>query len=388
MFGRPPMSRAKPVSPPRAAVAGGTDAQLRRALLDWFRKHRRPLPWRDSLDPYNIWVSEVMLQQTQVAAVIPYYRRFLSAFPTVHELARAPLERVLELWSGLGYYRRARQLHLAAQIIVKDFNGRFPSSPAQAMQLPGIGDYSAAAVLSIAYGTPLAALDGNVARVLARLEALAGSVADPAFRKVVQARLAGLLSRRRPGDFNQALMELGQTVCLPRTPRCPVCPLRSWCRGRARGNPERFPIARPRRAREESHLAAALVVRRGPGERGKPRGSANGTHFALLVRGLDDGLMTDLWNFPSAFGASIAEARLRLEAKLGSLGAAPTSLDLEVARVRHNVTYRQILVRVYRASLPGLTLAGVRWLPLSHFDDAAVSQLARKIANAAADALN
>ncbi len=332
-----------------------------------------------------------MLQQTQVATVIPYYRRFLSAFPTVQVLARAPLERVLQHWSGLGYYRRARQLHRAAQTLLEKFDGRFPATLEGAKQLPGVGSYTAAAVLSIAYGVPLAALDGNVARVIARIEALPGSLAQPMFRKAVEAKLAGLLpglrSRWRPGDFNQALMELGQTVCLSRAPRCPVCPIRTACRGRRSGNPEAFPSPRPRRACEESHLAAALIVRPATNGRRSGRESGNGARSVLLARGLDDGLMPDLWNFPSAFGVSTAEARARLQTKLADLSGAPASVDVEVARVRHNVTYRQIQARVYRASLLRLPSAGFRWLDLSNFGRAAVSQLARKIAEASAAVL-
>jgi A/G-specific adenine glycosylase len=333
-----------------------------------------------------------MLQQTQVATVIPYYQRFLESFPTVRDLARAPLERVLQLWSGLGYYRRARQLHAAAETLVAEFDGRFPATLEEAKRLPGVGDYTAAAVLSIAYGAPLAALDGNVARVIARLDGTPGSLAQPAFRKAVEARLAVLLpdpaSRSLPGDFNQALMELGQTICLPRAPRCPVCPIRSACRARLSGSPEAFPSVRPRRASEESHLAVALILEPAACRRRARAGSANGARSMLLARGLDDGLMPDLWNFPSAFGASAPEARVRLESRLADFCGRRVPIDLEVARVRHNVTYRQIQVRVYRASFEGRPRAEFRWLPASGFEGAAVSQLARKIAEASAAALN
>jgi A/G-specific adenine glycosylase len=379
------MSRAKPARSHGSSASGFNDAQVRRALLRWFRIHRRPLPWRASRDPYKVWVSEVMLQQTQIATVIPFYERFLDAFATVDTLARAPLERVLRLWSGLGYYRRARQLHAAAKIIVEQFHGRFPAGPGQARELPGVGDYTAAAVLSIAYGVPLAALDGNVARVVARLSGLAGSLAQREFRGAVKGRLDRLLSRRRPGDFNQALMELGQTVCVPRAPRCPCCPLRAGCRASTSGRPEAFPSTRPRRAAEESHLAAALILRPAALPGGE---SHQGARPVLLTRGLDDGLMADLWNFPSAFGTSAAQARARLENRLAGLGGSSASLGAELARVSHNVTYRRIRVRVYRASPLEQEPEGSRWLRLSRFRHAAVSQLARKIANAAEAALN
>lgn len=379
-----------------SSAASAANARARRALLRWFHTHKRALPWRASRDPYGVWVSEVMLQQTQIATVIPYYQRFLKAFPTVYDLARAPLERVLQLWSGLGYYRRARQLHAAARELVEKFDGKFPATLEDARQLPGVGGYTAAAVLSIAYGAPLPALDGNVARVIARLEALPASLADPAFRRKVEAKLAGLFAgpiagRRRgwhAGDLNQALMELGQTVCLPKAPRCPDCPIRRACRGRASGRPEAFPSPRPRRAVEEHYLAAALIFSGTAGPRGRSIGAGNGGGAMLLARGLDGGLMTDLWNFPSAFGASAAVARARLEAKLSDLCGTPASLGVEIARVRHSVTYRQIHVRVYQACLPAQSPAGCRWLTASQFARAAISQLARKIAKASSAALN
>ena len=188
---------------------------VRSALLRWFQRRARELPWRKTHSPYPIWVSEVMLQQTQVATVIPYYLRFLRAFPTVKRLAQARRERVLELWSGLGYYRRARNLHDAARIVSQNFGGRFPRDYFQARALPGIGDYTARAVLSIAFNQPYAVTDGNVARVVARLNAREGNIHQPSFRSAVGRELDQLLSRRQPGNFNQAMMELGQTVCLP-----------------------------------------------------------------------------------------------------------------------------------------------------------------------------
>jgi A/G-specific adenine glycosylase len=360
------------------ARRGKQDLRIRRALLRWFSRQRRPLPWRENRDPYRVWVSEIMLQQTQVATVIPYYRRFFHAFPTVTHLARAPLERVLKLWSGLGYYRRARHLHAAARMIIRDFEGRFPRSPDQARRLPGVGRYTAGAVLSIACNQPLIALDGNVARVMARLEARKGSLADAAFRGAVERRLESLLSRRRPGDFNQALMELGQTICLPRSPRCPECPIRRWCRAQELGTPEAFPSPRPRRAAELHHLAAAFVIRRPRA----PASNGNSASRVLLVRGLDDGLMEDLWNLPSAFGDSRAEAISRLEMKLAGL-VPGARLGGEMARLRHKITYRNIDVRLYRAEAMVTENSNQRWHQISRLEQAAVSELVRKIIGAA-----
>ena len=253
---------------------------VRSSLLAWFRCHARRLPWRQNPSPYAVWVSEVMLQQTQVEAVIPFYQRFLHAFPTVERLARARAEQVLKLWSGLGYYRRARHLHAAAKAIVARFGGRFPSDYQAARSLPGVGDYTARAVLSIAYALPYAVLDGNVARVVARLRTIEGHANQPGFRSAVTHELELLLSRRRPGDFNQALMELGQTVCLPRAPLCAECPLSRWCQARRLGRQESFPSPKPRRATERAHLAVAILRRESPpaglGVRGPGGGPVRG----------------------------------------------------------------------------------------------------------------
>jgi A/G-specific adenine glycosylase len=339
-------------------------AAIRRALLVWFRANARALPWRGTGDPYAIWVSEVMLQQTQIATVTPFYQRFLEAFPTVSHLAEAPLERVLELWSGLGYYRRARHLHQAAQVLAQQFGGRFPEDYVSLRTLPGIGDYTAKAVLSIAFNQPYAVLDGNVARVVARLCSLRGNLHQPQFRATVEGELAVLLSRREPGNFNQALMELGQTVCLPRGPRCTACPLKKWCGGYRSGNPEDFPLPRPRRAAESHYLAVALLRR--------------GTRVAMM-RGLSDGLLDDLWNFPAAFGSSPADALEALREKIGGLTRASFTFGETMAEFRHGITYRSIAARVYPVETSrAIRHAALHWFDIKGLPQAAISQLARK----------
>jgi len=345
------------------------EAAIRSALLVWFRRNARSLPWRKSRDPYAVWVSEVMLQQTQVATVIPYYQRFLEAFPTVAELAAAPLERILELWSGLGYYRRARYLHRAAKEVVRRFAGAFPQDYERIRSLPGIGDYTARAILSIAFDLPYTLLDGNVARVLARLTALKGNLHQLGFRRTVEAQLARWLSPQHPGDFNQALMELGQTLCLPRTPQCAACPVRSWCRGYESGQPHLYPQPRPRRA-VESHYLAAAILRCG--------------RRVAMVRGLGDGLLDDLWNFPSAFGRSPTEALASLRHLLAGLMSPSLTLLDSVAELHHGITYRSIRVHAYPAEVSRLPRKrGLRWFVVSSLGQAAISQLARKIAQQA-----
>ena len=255
-----------------------TPARIRRPLLRWFDRNKRAMPWRGTLNPYRIWVSEIMLQQTRVGAVVPYYRRFIGRFPSVESLARA--RNILPYWAGLGYYSRARNLHRAAKEIARSHGGRFPRRLEDALKLPGVGGYTARAVLSIAFGQKLAVVDGNAARVLIRLFALRR--AQPNNRKDLQPLADRLISPSRPGEFNQAMMELGATVCLPRRPRCPDCPLERICAARSRGKESALPVRSPKRQRPVVRLDV-FVPRRG----GK----------VLLVRE-PRGYFSGLWHFP------------------------------------------------------------------------------------------
>ncbi len=339
---------------------------FRCALFRWYGVHSRALPWRQSKSPYEVWVSEIMLQQTQVETVIPYYQRFLQEFPSPDHLAKAPLERVLELWSGLGYYRRARNLHRAAQEIVEKHGGHFPDDFGQARSLPGVGNYTARAVLSIAYNQPLAVIDGNVTRVMARFLGLRGNLHEPEFRRAIEETLDLLLSRRRPGDFNQAVMQLGQNVCRPRLPQCPSCPLGRWCHAFKFEDPEDYPAPRVKRRAELWYMATAVLRR---------------NQRILMSRGLDDGLLEGLWNFPSALGQSGNQAVERLREKLHS--ALGTQADLRKLghQLLHNITYRRIRVQVYSGEFIGRAPRdGFRWFHPKTVERAAVSQLARKIA--------
>src|ERR1700736_2971659 len=216
-------------------------ATFRKQLLGWFREFQRDLPWRRTTDPYRIWLSEIMLQQTRVAAVIPYYERFLQRFPDIHALAAAPQEEVLRLWSGLGYYSRARNLQRAAQEIVAKHGGIFPRGERDALALPGIRNYTAAAILSIAYGAKHAVLDGNVARVLARIFAVQGDVRDAKRWQSLQKSADALLDPKSPSDWNQAMMELGATLCAPQSPQCLLCPVTQFCQARKLGLAETLP---------------------------------------------------------------------------------------------------------------------------------------------------
>jgi A/G-specific adenine glycosylase len=348
-------------------------AAFRKRLLAWFGKHRRDLPWRASRDPYRIWVAEIMLQQTRIAAVLPYYDRFLKNFPTVESLARAPQEKVLRLWSGLGYYRRARNLHRAAREIVARHGRMFPRTVEAALALPGIGHYTAAAVLSIAYDVPLAVLDGNVARVLARLGAVRGDLRDPKRWRRLGGRAQQLLATRAPGDWNQALMELGEVICTPQSPRCGACPVSRWCRAYSMKLTDRIPAPRRKPAAVKIRVAAAILR--------DPRGRT------ILVRdpGAHDGvLFSRMWQFPAVEVARhpAAELARHLE-EIWQLDAA--SLRLQVLpTARHGVTFRSITLLPSLISVPRLPQrARTRILPLGSLRSLAVSSATHKIAAAA-----
>jgi len=283
---RPPPPETDPPTDPAAARA------LRRALLTWYRKHHRKLPWRPEpgpgnavrVNPYHALVSEAMLQQTQVATVIPYFERFVGELPTVRHLADADEQRVLRLWQGLGYYRRARNLHAAAKVIVADFAGEVPADVATLLKLPGVGRYTAGAIASIAHGSRAPIVDGNVARVFARVFHLESPIDSPAVQKRLWALAEQLVPDRSPGDFNQALMELGALVCTPKNPCCLTCPLRNLCGANERGDAERLPVKLPKKKpRAVTHIVVA--VRR------------NGKY--LFEQRPASGLWSKMWQLPT-----------------------------------------------------------------------------------------
>ncbi len=237
-------------------------ARLRAGILRWYLEHRRDLPWRRSRDPYAIWVSEIMLQQTRVETVIPFYTRFLERFPDASALARARESDVLSAWSGLGYYRRARNMRAAAALLVREHAGRIPEDPDALRALPGIGDYTAAAISSVAFGRPAAAVDGNVIRVLARIGGLEGRRDSPVLRRQVKRLAQELASGPRPGDWTQALMELGAIACLPRDPLCGACPARAHCRAARSGEPDRYPERAAAATKPKVERRVMLLARR------------------------------------------------------------------------------------------------------------------------------
>jgi A/G-specific adenine glycosylase len=358
---------------------------VRKRLLAWFRQFHRDLPWRRTRDPYRIWLSEIMLQQTRVAAVIPYYERFLERFPDVRALAEAPQEEVLRLWSGLGYYSRARNLQKAAQEIVAKHHGKFPREFDEALALPGIGKYTAAAILSIAYDAERAVLDGNVARVLARLGAIRGDLRETKRWRNLQESADNLLDPKSPGEWNQAMMELGATVCAPRAPQCLLCPIAKFCRARQLGLADRLPEKRKKRATEEVTLAAAIFLdHRGrtlllPPSSLKTRRSGK-NEIAPLV--------SKMWHFPMVRVREHAAAEL--QSFLAELipGVTNHRTPLEpLPEAHHAVTYRKITLLPFRVAAATLPVAsGAKIVPLTDVSSPsslAVSNLTRKIARAA-----
>jgi A/G-specific adenine glycosylase len=345
--------------------------QFQRRLLAWFGKHQRDLPWRASRDPYRIWVAEIMLQQTRIATVIPYYDRFLNNFPTVESLGAAPQQEVLTLWSGLGYYSRARHLHLAAKQIVANHNGKFPTELGIARDLPGIGTYTAAAVLSIAYDAPLAVLDGNVARVLARIHAIRGDLRTPRTWRALAEITDRLLARKSPGDWNQALMELGEAVCTPKSPHCLVCPVVRSCQACAQGVTNEIPALRKRRAPISVAIAAAILL--------DPLGRT------LLVKdpgAHDNVLFSRMWQFPAI--QVNRHAKSELEKYFAESFAMPHIKFEELPSARHGVTFRNITLLPFRARVAQLPkIPRTRVISLKNLNKIPISSATRKLAAAA-----
>jgi A/G-specific adenine glycosylase len=316
--------------------------KFRVRLLEWYDSHRRALPWRASRDPYRVWVSEIMLQQTRVAAVIEHYREFLRRFPTVQKLAAAREASVLAAWSGLGYYRRARMLRAAAKVVVRESGGEFPATAEGLLALPGIGRYTAAAIASIAFGEPVAVVDGNVERVLQRVSGkrLAGEQLWKAAED--------LLDGKRPGDFNQALMELGSVACTPRAPACLKCPVIDLCatRGELPGKAKSVP-----QKKREIHYA--LNHRKGDGR--------NGEVF-LVQRERDASLMASMWELPELTQPKLTKTN----------AARRPSFTL-----RHSITMTDYTVTVWHTNAPPHKCG--KWISVKRIEKVALTGLARKI---------
>ncbi len=351
--------------------AGGRSNAIAAALLAHYDRHARTLPWRappgaNATDPYRVWLSEIMLQQTTVAAVIPYFISFTTRWPTVADLAAADEGAVMAAWAGLGYYARARNLIACARAVVRDHGGRFPSDEAALRTLPGIGDYTAAAIAAIAFGAHAVAVDANVERVVARLFAIADPL--PAGRKAIRAAAATIAPQARCGDFTQAMMDLGATICTARSPRCLLCPLSAGCAAQLAGTPEAFPVKLAKKPRPERHGCAWWIERDGP----------EGPEL-WLARRPAKGMLGGMRALPGSDWTDAPSRHLPFAGDWRWADTAVThvfthfALSLEVAAIR---------VRADAHELPGI---GGGWWPVASLDEAGLPTLYVKAARAVAD---
>lgn len=361
-------------SPPPLTRAAACTA-FRRALRAWYERHRRDLPWRRTRDPYCIWVSEILLQQTRVETALGYYERFVAALPDVQALAAAPLDRVLKLWEGAGYYSRARNLHKAAQQVVAERGGRLPTSAAAWAALPGVGRYTAAAIASISADEAVAAVDGNIKRVLVRLFRVELPINAPAAQTEFWRLADQLLARQAPGSFNQAMMELGARICTPRLPACGACPVPGSCAAYQAGVVEHLPVRRVRPPAPQVHSVAAVLERGGR---------------YLLVKRPENGLLGGLWEFPAQHcapsqngedPADAAPAALLRHLEDG-LGVNAT-LRAPVGALTHVFTHFRLRQQVFLGEAAGGRArrgpyAAVRWVRWTELDTLALTRLTRR----------
>ncbi len=328
---------------------------LRLSLLKWYRRNHRKLPWRETNNPYYIWVSEVMLQQTQVKTVQKYYPSFIQKFPDIELLANAPLQEVLKSWELMGYYARARNLHKAARLIVEKYQGRLPESHEKLRSLPGIGDYIAAAISSIAFDLPYPAFDGNVKRVLSRLFAINTPTNSTKFQGRCEKKLFEIFDRANPAKFNQSMMELGATLCIPKNPLCPKCPIQTHCRAYTTGKQQTYPAKVPKKPIPEHQIALGVLLNE---------------NRLLITKRKPDGLLGGLWELP---GGKVQTGEIPSEACIREIKE-EVNLEVEVGdfltRINHAYTHFKIVVHVYACELYGgeIRLKGpvdYRWIRAS-----------------------
>jgi len=352
---------------PRATFTPSTLRRLRNALLTWYGSSSRDLPWRLTRDPYAILVSEYMLQQTQVKTVLPYYDAFLSRFPTFEALAAATDDDVRAAWSGLGYYRRARNLQAAARRILTECDGEIPDSYHALLDLPGVGPYTAAALSSLVHGLPRAAVDGNVERVLSRLVAERRVISESAPRKRIASLAQELFDPAHPTIWNQAVMELGATVCSPRRPKCGDCPWMHSCQSYGTGNPERLP--RTKTERSVTTVERAVGVFR--------KDSA-----VLLVRRSHKTLLDGTWELPGVDVSGTEQSKQDLAEHLKSWLGRTVTVGSELASIQHALTYRRVRVRAFEASarpLPRPSKDNRRWVEHADIDQLPTSSMTLKL---------
>ena len=338
--------------------------RLSAPLLRWYDENRRVLPWREEVSAYRTWVSEIMLQQTRVAAVLPYFERFMAAFPDVAALAAAEPDRLMKLWEGLGYYSRARNLQKAAKIVTEQYGGQFPRTYDGLCALPGIGDYTAGAILSIAFGQAVPAVDGNVLRVAARITGSGLDILDAKNRRTFRAWMAAAMSRERPGEYNQALMDLGATVCTPGgEPLCDACPARDFCRAHQTGRERELPVRAPKKARRREEKTVFLLVRE---------------CCAALRRRPEEGLLAGLWEYPHVEGKLDEH---QAAAQLAAWGLTPHHWVRTIS-ARHIFTHIECHMTGYLVEVTGEGAADWVWLPPAQQRERAVPSAFEKFTRA------
>lgn len=344
--------------------------KINATLLPWYARHGRKLPWRGETDAYKIWVSEIMLQQTRVETVIPYYTRWLERFPTLTALASARQQEVLHIWEGLGYYSRGRNLHRAAREVLAKHGGNLPASVEELRRLPGIGDYTAAAIASIAFGRDAAALDGNIRRVLARLFDLQSELKSPEFGRQVRELANALLPPGRAGDHNQALMDLGATLCTPRAPACDCCPLMDFCLARQRGVQEQRPV-RTKRPPVPKYTVTAAVIRR--------------DGRLLLARRPQQGLLGGLWEFPGGKVEGRESLPTCLQRELREELGVEVTVGEELGVFRHAYTHYRVRLHAFACTLDRgepqpIQPSALAWVATQELDGYPMGKIDRQIA--------
>jgi A/G-specific adenine glycosylase len=341
-------------------------------LLDWFTQYQRRMPWRDEPQPYGVWLSEVMLQQTQVETVIPYFRRFIEAFPTVQDLAAADQQEVLKLWEGLGYYSRARNLHKAAKVVVEQYGGELPQDADALQTIPGFGPYTSAAVSSIAFGRPVPVVDGNVLRVFCRFWGIEDDIRQPYVKAELQARLEPFIKQTPPSTFNQAMMELGALLCRPKAPRCASCPLAPDCVARRDHRTAELPVKSKRKPVPHYPVAVGVIWKAGK---------------VLIGRRRQHQMLGGLWEFPGGKQTSEEPLTETLKRKIISETGLQVRIDSPYCQVHHGFTHFKITVTAFRCEWQGgteqpMATDELRWVTLDELDAYPLPKAAIKIAEA------
>lgn len=342
---------------------------FRTRLLSWYDKNKRSMPWRDCEDPYRTWISEIMLQQTRVDQAIPYFQRFMKRFPTVHDLAEADQQEVLKVWEGLGYYSRARNLHHASKTVVSDFDGEIPDTEEDIRKLKGIGPYTAAAVLSIAFSKPYAVVDGNVIRVLSRYFGIEEDVRSQKTKSTIQEAADELLDPERPGDFNQAVMELGATICTPTSPGCEACPVSSGCTAYATLKTDTIPYKSPSKKRPHHHIGVGIIKR---------------DDRVLIALRPEDAMLGGLWEFPGGKqkkGEEIEKTvRRELREELGvEIAITKPFMKLDHAYSHFKITLHAYLCELKNGEPSAKSSQRVLWVPVNELEEYPFPKANRKL---------